>query len=111
LRLIADDEGALRLYQQRDRNKTHVMEIRFDPPLPSATQLPFAEAVSSFQISLDQFENLLSGEIRMRREADDVTLDWYFDEPAWARARKLRASAALDRNTVSRLEVKPIKRE
>jgi hypothetical protein len=111
LRLVAADDGKLVAYQQRDRTKNHVMEIKFDPPVPSAWQLVSLENRSNFRISLDQFENLLSGEVRLRRDAGSVTLDWYFDEPAWARARLLRTSAVVDDNAVSHLEVKPIRRE
>ncbi len=110
LTLIAADDGALRVYRQHDWSRTHVMEINFDPPLPAATQLASSEALSGFTISLDRFENLLSGEIGIRRDAGNITLDWCFEEPAWARARKLRTSAILDGDVVRHLEVKPIDR-
>jgi len=111
LRLVTASDGALLAYQQRDRTKNHLMEIKFDPPLPSAPQLVSSEAISNFRISLDRFEDLLSGEIHLRRDAGNVTLDWSFDQPAWARARNLRTSAVLDDNAVRHIEVKPISRE
>jgi hypothetical protein len=111
LRLVATADDALTSYQQRDFTKAHVMEIAFDPPLPSAAQLATIESVSSFAISLDGFANLLSGTISARRAGNDVTLDWRFEEPAWARAQILRISAALDGDAVRRLELAPVKAE
>jgi hypothetical protein len=111
LRLVATADDALTSYQQRDFSKAHVMEIAFDPPLPSAARLATIESVSSFVISLDGFANLLSGAIIARRAGNDVTLDWRFKEPARARARILRITATLDGDTIRRLELAPVKAE
>jgi hypothetical protein len=111
LRLITAEGDGLRLYQQRDRTNAHVMEIGFDPPLPSPAKLTPQDAASRFEIALDDFRNLFSGEVSAHRSGSQLTLDWTFDHPTWAQARSLRTSVVLDGDTVSHLELKPVPRE
>ena len=106
LRLVTTADGSLERYRQHDWTQRHVLDIGFDPPLPSVAQLAATEQVSRFAISLDGFPNLLTGEISARRQGSDVTLDWHFEEPAWARAKDLRATAAVKDDAVMQLKVR-----
>ena len=97
-------------YQQHDRTGAHMIDIRFNPPLPPTDQLA-SEAQSAFQISLDDFRHLLAGDIRVRREGASVMMDWRFDEPAWARSRVLRTTALLSGDNISHLDLRPLKNQ
>jgi len=60
-------ERALQAYQQRDRSRAHVLDVRFEPPLPSIERLAASEVASRFAVLLDGFASLLSGEIIVGR--------------------------------------------
>lgn len=107
INLLTTTDGGLAHYRQYDRTGTHMIDVEFDPPLPSADRLA-SETESAFQISLDDFRNLLAGGIRVHHDGESVLMDWRFDAPAWARSRTLRATAALDGAGISHIELRPL---
>jgi len=108
--LSATADGRLAGYQQHDRTGAHMIDIRFDPPLPSTDDLTSA-TVSTFKISLDNFRDLLAGSIGVHRDGGNILMDWRFDQPAWARSRVLRTTAALDGASISHIDLRPLKNE
>lgn len=110
IKLLTTADGALANYQQHDRTGDHLIEIRFDPPLPPAQRLA-SEARSAFQISLDNFRDLLAGNIRVRRDGASMMMDWRFDKPSWARSRVLRTSAVLSGDSISHIDLRPLDNE
>lgn len=110
IKLLTTADGALANYQQHDRTGDHLIEIRFDPPLPPAERLA-SETRSAFQISLDNFRDLLAGNIRLRRDGASVIMDWRFDKPSWARSRVLRTSAVLNGDSISHIDLRPLNNE
>jgi len=110
IKLLTTADGALASYQQHDRTGHHLIEIRFDPPLPPAQRLA-TEIRSAFQISLDNFRDLLAGNIRLRRDGAGVMMDWRFDKPSWARARVLRTTAILAGDSISHIDLRPLDHE
>jgi len=107
IKLLTTADGALASYQQHDRTGDHLIEIRFDPPLPPAERLA-SETQSAFQISLDNFRDLLAGNIRLHRDGVGVTMDWRFDRPSWAQARVLRTTAILAGDDIAHIDLRPL---
>lgn len=67
VRLLSRPGSRLAGYQQHDRTGAHMIDIHFDPPLPPTDDLT-SETTSAFQISLDDFHDLLAGSIGVRRD-------------------------------------------
>jgi len=110
VRLLTRDGGSLAGYQQQDRTGAHVIDIRFEPPLPPADS-PTSETTSAFQISLDDFHDLLAGSIDLHRDGGNILIDWRFDRPAWARSRVLRATATVRDASVAHVELRPLQNQ
>jgi len=110
VRLLTRAGGGLAGYQQQDRTGAHRIDIRFDPPLPPADD-PAPATTSAFQISLDDFQDLLAGSIDIRRDGGNILIDWRFDRPAWARSRVLRATATVSGASVSHIDLRPRKND
>jgi hypothetical protein len=108
IELAAQPDGALAYY--RHRNANHLLEIGFDPPLPSAGRFD-ADANSAFSLSLDGFGDLMAGMVHASRRGDTIVLDWRFEKPEWARARQLRSKIFVDDGSVARVELRPVAEE
>ena len=107
-RLVTTGEGALQAYQQHDWSKAHMLDVRFEPPLPPVEHLAAGEVSSHFTVSLDGFSNLISGEVIVHHDDNAVTLDWRFDTPGWTRAWGLLTTATLGGDAVTNIELKPM---
>ncbi len=108
--LLSRADGRLAGYQQYDRTGAHLIDIQFDPALPPTGDLT-SDTVSAFQISLDDFRDLLAGSISVRRDGGDILMDWRFDRPAWARSRVLRTTAVVDGASISHIDLRPRKND
>jgi hypothetical protein len=108
--LLARADGRLAGYQQHDRTGAHTIDIRFDPPLPPADD-PTSETTSAFQISLDDFHDLLAGSIGVRCDGGNILIDWRFDRPAWARSRVLRTTAVVGGAGITHIDLRPLKND
>ena len=64
-----------------------------------------------FQISLDDFRDLLAGSIGMRRDGGNILIDWRFGRPAWARSRVLRATAVVTDASISHIDLRPLEND
>jgi hypothetical protein len=108
--LLTTADGGLAGYQQHDRTGSHTIEIRFEPPLPPADRLT-AAVQSAFGISLDNFRDLLAGQIDTRRDGTNITMDWRFTEPGWARSRLLRTTGILNGGSISQIDLRALKND
>ena len=99
-------DRALESYRHRDG--AHVLEVRFDPPLPPPDRLG-AGAEATFRISLDRFRDVFTGIVRATAVGTTAVLDWRTQVPEWARARGLRTTIVAGEGGAMRVQLRPIK--
>jgi hypothetical protein len=104
IELATEQDAALQYY--RHHNGPHVLEVSFEPPLPSPGRLT-AAFNSTYRISLDGFHDLLTGSVHASRKDDAIILDWEFNSPDWTRARPLRTKAILKDGSIASVELRP----
>jgi hypothetical protein len=103
--LELDDAGDGRLQLYRHRDGIHSFEISFDPPLPSSNQVE-AEMASAYRIHLDTFQDLIAGTVHIARRDHAVVLNWVFERPDWAAARRLQTVVRYEPDSV-RISLRP----
>jgi hypothetical protein len=102
IELFARADGSLEFY--RHRHDGHMLEIRFDPPLPPAARL--TDRVSAtYRITIDEFRDLISGTVHVTKLAGPVVLEWRADTPDWARGSPLRTTLLPQPGGVTRIEL------
>lgn len=94
------------LLSYRHRSGSHVLEVSFEPSLPSPSRLA-ADVESACRISLDGFRDLLAGSVHVSRLNDAIILDWTFNAPDWMRAHPLRTTTTIGMSGVAHIELRP----
>ena len=104
LELVESADGQMQLYRQGNGN--HVLEISFEPPLPS-TGRQLAATSSVCRIALDGFRDLVTGTVRVTQRDNTVILDWSFEMPEWTRASPLQMIVAYETDNSARIALRP----
>jgi hypothetical protein len=105
IELTATADGGLQSYRHRDGD--HVLEIRFDPPLPPLDRL--ARGVdAAFRLSLDSVQEVVTGTVHAAERDGTAVLDWRSAAPEWIKARPLRLTAAPDVSGTLNLALHPL---
>src|SRR5262249_5935264 len=100
LELVESADGQMQLY--RHGNGDRVLEISFEPPLPS-TGPQLAATSSVCRIALDGFRDLVTGTVRVTQRDNTVILDWSFEMPEWTRASPLQMIVAYETDNSARI--------
>ena len=104
LELITTGDGRLRQYRHVDGS--HMLEVSFEPPMPS-TDGPMADVDSTYRISLDGFRDLIVGTVHVAQRNRAVVLDWNAETPDWVRMRPLQTTVIFKSNADALIALRP----
>lgn len=99
-------DRALEFYRHRDG--AHMLEVRFNPPLPAPGRLG-AGAEATYGISLDGFRDVFTGIVQATEVGRTTVLDWRTYVPDWARARGFRTTIVTGQGSAMSVQLRPMK--